>query len=135
MALELGLPCGGWCPRDRRAEDGRIDDRYPLEETPKIDYAQRTEWNVRDSDATLILTVGEPTGGTKLTADLAAEYGRPLLIVDLAEEPPASTIVEWIASHTMPVLNIAGPRESTSPGVYEQAMGLLRDVLKFARTP
>jgi hypothetical protein len=54
-ALACGLPCGGWCPRGRRAEDGPIDPGYPLRETPGDDYAERTEWNVRDSDATLVL--------------------------------------------------------------------------------
>jgi len=54
-ALEIGLPCGGWCPKDRKAEDGRIDDCYLLVETPSGDYSQRTRWNVRDSDAKLIL--------------------------------------------------------------------------------
>ena len=54
-ALALGMRCGGWCPAGRWAEDGPIDPRYPLRETPSGDPAQRTEWNVRDSDATLIL--------------------------------------------------------------------------------
>nr|NIR98506.1 hypothetical protein [Gammaproteobacteria bacterium]NIV21191.1 hypothetical protein [Gammaproteobacteria bacterium] len=49
-ALTLGVPCGGWCPAGRRAEDGVIPARYPLHETPSSDYAQRTAWNVRDSD-------------------------------------------------------------------------------------
>src|SRR3954454_8651242 len=67
VALALGIPCGGWCPKGRKAEDGPIEDRYPLSETPSSDYRQRTLWNIRDSDATLILTWGEPTGGTLLT--------------------------------------------------------------------
>src|SRR5262249_20137195 len=66
-ALEVGVPCGGWCPKGRKAEDGRIDDRYPLCETPSAAYSQRTRWNVRDSDGTLVLAWGEPTGGTLLT--------------------------------------------------------------------
>ena len=53
-AIERGIPHGGWCPRGRRAEDGRIDRRYALRETPAHDYQQRTRWNVRDSDGTLI---------------------------------------------------------------------------------
>ena len=68
VALELGIPCGGWCPRGRRAEDGALSARYPLMETPSDDYVQRTTWNIRDSDGTLILTRGEPTGGTAQTA-------------------------------------------------------------------
>lgn len=57
-ALGLGIPCGGWCPRGRRALDGRIPDQYPLRETEARNYNRRTEWNIRDSDATLILNIG-----------------------------------------------------------------------------
>lgn len=84
VALELNIPCGGWCPKGRRAEDGRIADKYPLEETPAADYQQRTEWNVRDTDGTLILTIGPVTGGTKLTVEFAQKHKRPCLVVDLS---------------------------------------------------
>src|SRR6266508_6387099 len=80
VALELGMPCGGWCPQGRRAEDGRIDDRYPLNETPWDGYPQRTEWNVRDSDGTLILTCGESDRGTALTVRLAQERNKPCFV-------------------------------------------------------
>src|SRR5437660_8666127 len=81
VALELGLPCGGWCPRGRKAEDGVIPDRYPLAETPSPSYRQRTRWNVRDSDGTLILVRGRPTGGTALTLASARRLGKPVLVV------------------------------------------------------
>src|SRR5437867_4357828 len=77
VALELGVKCGGWCPQGRRAEDGRIDERYPLQETPWDGYPQRTEWNVRDSDGTLILTCGEPDRGTALTIELVQRKKKP----------------------------------------------------------
>src|SRR5436305_1193025 len=67
VALELGIPCSGWCPRGRRAEDGTIPPRYPLQETRSLAYPVRTRWNVRDSDGTLILTRGRPDRGTALT--------------------------------------------------------------------
>ena len=57
FAIEYGLPHGGWCPRGRLAEDGPIDERYELTETPSHRYAQRTEWNVRDSDATVVFSI------------------------------------------------------------------------------
>src|SRR4051794_16307480 len=83
VALELDLPCGGWCPRGRRSEDGAIPDRYPLSETPSEEYPERTEWNVRDSDGTLILTRGTPDRGTALTQRLANRHRKPLFVVDL----------------------------------------------------
>ena len=117
-ALALGVAVGGWCPAGRWAEDGPIPDRYPLRPTPSADPAQRTRWNVRDSDATLILSPGPLAGGTSLTADGARQRGRPLRVAD-----PASTAVDevaaWIARVVPPggALNVAGPRESEAPGI------------------
>ena len=76
VALELKIPCGGWCPKGRRAEDGRIDDRYPLKETPSTDYRVRTRLNVEESDGTLVITRGPLTGGTALTIKLVRENGK-----------------------------------------------------------
>jgi hypothetical protein len=132
VARELGLPCGGWCPKGRRAEDGPIDARYPLQETPGDGYPQRTEWNVRDSDGTLILTRGEPDRGTRLTAELAQRYGKPLLVLDLAEEPDTAKVRAWVEEHRIQVLNVAGPRASSCPGIYDQAARFLRKLLADA---
>lgn len=129
VAAELGLERGGWCPRGRRAEDGRIDERYPLRETPLRDYAQRTEWNVRDSDATLILARGPLRGGTALTRDIARRYRRPLLVVDLDRPPAAAEVRDWLEREGVRVLNVAGPRESGAPGIRAQAAAYLREVL------
>ena len=79
LARELHLPCGGWCPRGRRAEDGVVPARYRLRETPSTAYTQRTEWNVRDADATLILHRGPLQGGSALTARIARRLRHPLL--------------------------------------------------------
>ena len=130
VALESGLACGGWCPASRLAEDGRIPDLYPLTETPSDVYAQRTRWNVRDSDATLILNIGELTGGTALTAECAGELGRPLLIVDLDRLPPMAEVVEWLRSAQVGTLNVAGPRESSGPGSYGRAVAFLRALVE-----
>ena len=132
VALELGIPCGGWCPRGRLAEDGRIADRYPLAETPASDYAQRTEWNVRDADATLVLHRGPLRGGTALTVALARRHGRPCLTVDLAAAADLDAIRAWLSEQRVSVLNVAGPRESLAPGIGEQARALLRGVLPAA---
>jgi predicted Rossmann fold nucleotide-binding protein DprA/Smf involved in DNA uptake len=129
MALARGIPCGGWCPQGRRAEDGTIPARYPLTETPTADYPQRTEWNVRDADATLVLTHGEPAGGTALTADLAHRLGKPLLVVDLAADLDPDAVRSWLVKERVRVLNVAGPRESTFPGVYALARAFLQRLL------
>ena len=84
-ALALGIPCAGWCPRGRRAEDGEIPRRYPLRETPLPNYEQRTEWNVRDSDATLVLVRGRPAGGTRLAIDATEAHGKPCRVVVLGD--------------------------------------------------
>jgi hypothetical protein len=80
VAIELELPCGGWCPRGRLAEDGTVPDRYPLQETRSAEYAERTERNVIDSDGTLIIATRPLTGGTALTVELAHRRDKPLLL-------------------------------------------------------
>jgi len=131
VALELGIPCRGWCPRGRLAEDGPIDKRYPLEETTSEDYAQRTRWNVRDSDGTLILTIGELTGGTALTKNHAESIGKPCYVFDLAQNPDAKPVQQWFEEHKIPILNIAGPRASQQPAIYEMAFDYLTQVLSL----
>lgn len=127
---EVGLEIGGWCPRGRRAEDGAVAGDYPLRETPSRRYAERTEWNVRDSDATLILHRGGLSGGTRLTAGIAARLGRPLLVVDLATaEADPAPVREWIRNRRAAVLNVAGPRESGDPGIGSAAYAFLLRVL------
>jgi hypothetical protein len=134
VAIELRLPHGGWCPRGRRAEDGQIADRYELRETDSAQYHVRTEQNVIDSDATLILTRGEPVGGTALTIRMAQKHGRRLMVVDLAAEIAPAEVRQWIDSSGICVLNVAGPRESQQPGIALQAAEFLLSVLRAPNT-
>lgn len=129
-ALELNLPIGGWCPLGRRAEDGRVPDRYPLRTTPSADYAERTQWNIRDSDATLVLHRGALSGGTRLTAELARRLGRPLLTRDLCEPVDADAIADWLVANRVRVLNCAGPRESGAAGIELEAKRVLTAVFR-----
>lgn len=128
-ALELGLPCGGWCPKGRKAEDGAIPPRYPLIETPSAEYAQRTEWNVRDSDATMALTRGTPTEGTAFTIEVAKKLGKPCLILNLSDQPNPLIARQWLTEQNIRILNVAGSRESKCPGIYVQALEFLRKAL------
>lgn len=130
-ALALGVPCGGWCPKGRLAEDGTIDARYPLVETRSARYEQRTSANVRDSDATLIVARGELTGGTAYTAQVARELGRPLLVV-APESREVPRVVDWLAKQRVRVLNVAGPRESGAPGIQAEARRFLEEVVRAA---
>jgi hypothetical protein len=126
-ALESGVAAGGWCPKGRLAEDGRIPERYPLKETLTAEYSERTELNVRDSDATLILHRGPLKGGTALTLQLASQWKRPALCIDLEESTQLDRqrVQDWLAEHRIAVLNVAGPRESGSPGIYRDARQFL----------
>ena len=129
VALSLGLPCGGWCPKGRKAEDGALDERYPLRETPSEEYAQRTTWNVRDSDGTLILTRSALSGGTAQTVEDAKQLGKPHLVVDLNRPLPIEAVRGWLRTSNIRVLNVAGPRESKDPGIYDVASRFLHDLL------
>lgn len=131
VARLLGLASGGWCPKDRRAEDGPIDRRYSLRESASRGYAVRTRLNVRDSDGTLVLTRGPARNGTALTIRLARRLRRPVLVVNLvsARHPEVRAIRHWLRRSRVAVLNVAGPRESRSPGVYGLAAAFLRRVL------
>ncbi|MGE3807588.1 MAG: putative molybdenum carrier protein [Gemmataceae bacterium] len=131
-ALELSFPCGGWCPQGRRAEDGPIPARYPLQETPWWGYPQRTEWNVRDADATLILIADELAGGALLTRELAERMSKPQRVLKL---PVADVraLWTWLEANEVKTLNVAGPRASEASMIYEQAKRLVQALIESAR--
>ena len=131
VAISLGIPCGGWCPRGRRAEGGPIPHHYPLQETPPSSYPQRPAWHGRDSDGTLVLTRGVPKGGTALTVSLARRAGKPVCVVDLDERPSPAEVAEWIDREEVQTLNVAGPREGEAPGIHDEAMAFLRRSLSL----
>lgn len=126
-ALENDIPHGGWCPRGRRAEDGRLHHRYALRETDSSDYSERTKKNVEDTDGTLIINSGELSGGTAKTASYARSVGKPLMIVNLDETSDncRERVLDWMSSNRVRTLNVAGPRESKVPDIYKKAKNLL----------
>jgi hypothetical protein len=129
VALSLNIACGGWCPRGRRAEDGRIPARYPLQEMASPSYSSRTIENVTDSDGTLILTVGRIAGGTLLTKNVARTRQKPCLVINLKKPPEVAVAHDWLEKHAIRVLNVAGPRASQTPEAYRLAAGFLLRVL------
>ncbi len=130
FAIAHGIPHGGWCPSGRLAEDGKIQSCYELKETPDAEYVQRTEWNVRDSDGTVIFSVSpELTGGSKLTAELAAHYGKPCLHLSKEKRGAISAqkFGDFVRKHAVRTLNVAGPRFSTEPAAGEFATTVLEE--------
>jgi|TARA_B100002003_G_C13777776_1_gene385365 hypothetical protein len=117
-AIDNGIPHGGWCPAGRLAEDGVIDSKYNLRETSKADYLQRTEWNVRDSDATVIFSIkADLMGGSLATQKLADKHLKASLHLTSLQSPAenATQLRGFIRKHEIKVLNIAGPRASGEP--------------------
>ena len=120
-------------PRGRRAEDGQVPARYgELRESESPEYARRTRLNVQDTDATLVLGMGPPTGGTLETLVTARGLGRPLLEIDLGVTDPAGAagrVILWLEGlfTTRPFLrlNVAGPRASQAPTSYARAKTVL----------
>ncbi len=131
-AIRHGIAHGGWCPRGRRAEDGPIDVRYQLEETASGDYSDRTEWNVRDSDGTVVFSIRlELFGGSKETVALARKHRRPLIHISCeGTEAPADTLREFIQLNGIRILNVAGPRQSEEPGIAEFVEKTLNQALR-----
>jgi hypothetical protein len=128
-ALERGIPCGGWCPAGRHADDGRIPDRYPLQETVDMDHTVRTENNVRDSDGTLMFYRGSLQGGTAYAVLMARHLGRPVRAVNLDAEVDIPGIARWIRENGIRVLHVGGQREAGSPGIYRSAHRLVGELL------
>jgi hypothetical protein len=136
-ALEFGrrtgIPIGGWCPAGGWAEDlpeppGVLALFPELEESPSADPMQRTEWNVRDSDATLVLTRGGVRSpGTDATVQFAAQLDRPCLVVDVGEPVIIDGWLRQLGRGL--VLDIAGPRESQAPGITRGARATLDDLV------
>lgn len=130
-AAALGIPHGGWCPRGRRAEDGTIPEQYALTETDTAAYAERTERNVLEADATVVFTFGEPEGGSELTLELARSHQKPHLHLDLVKLSAAQAsdrLRAWAEKEEVGVLNVAGSRESHAPGMH----ALVRQIVTAA---
>ena len=138
-ARDCGLAIGGWCPPGRSCESGTIPSEYPLQETPRdrsreapdVPRSQRTEWNVRDSEATLLLRPRDADDpGDEWTRRCAIRYSQPLLECDPADPEALREISEWVQNLDVRILNVAGPSEGSIPGIGEKVFSLLMDVFK-----
>jgi len=142
-AMNFGIEVSGWCPRGRKALDGVIPAKYPLTETRGKSYQTRTKWNVRDSDATLIICRDEPTGGTALAIKYCEQLGKPYMVYQLkagettwldSPEDPYS-LQYWLNCHHVQVLNVAGPREGKNCPIYDHAYAFLVELFQLMQNP
>lgn len=129
-ALRFGFNCTGWCPKGRIAEDGIISKKYPLKETDSSDYALRTKLNAADTDGTLILYLETPDKGTKQTIEYCKALKKPIFIQVLTEKYMIGQLLLWIKQNKIQHLNIAGPRESSAPGIYLKTIEYLSEVFR-----
>jgi hypothetical protein len=129
-AIGNGIPHGGWCPKGRLAEDGPIPAHYNLIESPSSNYLQRTEWNVRDTDGTVVFSVAPAlTGGSKRTVEFAEKHKKPVIHVSSKTEQPAEKLLEFVTTNRIRVLNVAGSRASKEPGVGDVVKKVLATAL------
>jgi hypothetical protein len=142
VAIERGMAWGGWCPKGGWAEDlpdppGVLAKYAKLKETPLSNPVQRTEWNVRDSDATLIITDGQGLSisiGTRRAYRWAHKHGKPLLLVDVSNPQARARAAAWLRTQRrrfgpQMTLGIGGPRDSEAPGIYPRARALIATIL------
>ena len=127
-ALHFSIPHGGWCPKGRRSEDGPISKRYKLQETEESGYVMRTIFNAEEADGTIIFAYNPNSPGTRCTVQALDEADRPYILLDLNGVPIEEAItyvVDFIRRFQVEVLNIAGNRESSAPGITDQVRRIL----------
>jgi hypothetical protein len=113
--------------------------RYPfLRETQSDNPQQRTAWNVRDAQATLILVSGgiDASPGTQFTLTCASlVFPQSHLLLDLEDGAAEPKAAAWLGEILKPPLglNVAGPRESDVPGIYARAAHFLKRLLVDVR--
>jgi hypothetical protein len=132
MALKHHVPCGGWCPQGRMAEDGVIPASYPVKELSDGGYDERTLRNVQQADGTVIIYFGQPSGGTETTLLYCLQHKKPYLLVDAREletSRAAQRIKAFVDALAGGTLNFAGPRASDEPKAYPYASSVIEKFL------
>lgn len=124
----------GWCPKGRRAEDGQISNKYPLTETESEDYSQRTEWNIRDSQAILILLMSTRDKGTDYAVNKGKEMKKHVKEVDISTDKNLAELFSWIVENKIERLNISGPREGNCPGIYNHTYQFVLEFVRYFST-
>lgn len=133
-AITLGIPHGGWCPKGRLSENGEIPKEFDLKETVSSDYSERTKKNIDDSDGTLIVIDGDLksiTDGTILTIQDLKRKNKPYFLINLSHEFSESKLGQWIKKNDISILNVAGPRESQSPGIHKKSFSFFSGIFHY----
>jgi hypothetical protein len=129
FAIEKGIEHGGWCPKGRRSQDGQIPEKYKLIETASHGYSARTELNVMHSNVTVIFKRDDvDSPGSILTEKYCRMHDKPYLILgekDGNQHTDASTLASWLETTNPQILNVAGHREESCPGIYDYVMRVL----------
>jgi hypothetical protein len=129
FAIANSILHAGWIPKGRKTEEGRLPDKYHLQEIATASYSKRTEQNVIDSDGTVIISHGKLTGGSAQTREYAIRHHKPHLHLDASNvtiEPLAGSLKNWIRRHKIKILNVAGPRASKDKNIYRVTMKILK---------
>jgi hypothetical protein len=137
FCLARGIPCGGWCPEGRSAEDGSIDPAYPVRELLGAGYEERTAANVKDSDATVIIFHRQMEGGTLKSFEYAKQEQKPVLLLDMSLmdiEKAARKLLDFVHAHKPRILNFSGPRHSEWPEGYNCCYALLQHMFGKGQT-
>lgn len=137
FALSHGVVCEGYCAKGRLCEEGHIPDRYPMTELESTEISCRTRKNVQVSDGTMILVRdGNQGEGTQLTVQCCENLGKPFVVLDLGTdvERARDLLLEWLDSHQISVLNVAGNRESEDPGIHEETIEFLEHLFEVKKT-
>jgi hypothetical protein len=132
VAIELGIPHGGWVPKGRKTERGPLPAKYRLKEMPTDSYPKRTEQNVIDSQGTLIISHGELKEGSEYTKRMAVKHGKPWIHIDANKhsiEAAVEMIRTWINGNDIELLNVAGPPASKDPKIYTATKRILKAVM------
>ena len=138
-AIRLDIEYGGWCPKGRLDEKGIIPSEYSclteIEGTFTSDqdnFNARTVKNIIDSDGTIIIVPSWPLpenikDGTILTIEEISRQDIPYYIINI-ENYDLNDCINWIRESGIEVLNVAGPRESNSLGIYSISESLLEEL-------
>lgn len=129
FAIQHTIPHSGWCPRNRWAEDGQIPAIYNLTETLEDNPEFRTLKNVISSDASLIIFKGVKDEGSLKTIEFCKQQHKLFFEFDFSKKVDKKEFNDWLSLNQIRILNIAGPRESNSPGIYQETRSILEYLL------